>query len=246
MRKIYLFHREAAVVVQRVFRGYVDRERARSLREAKASAVIARNVLMSYHRKRFLTLVLGCTKLQRLVRCAVAKRLGAAVKIQSLWRMWCACGTYWGLLKCIIVLQNRFRKGVAVALLRGMKKDMKNVGKLQEEKERLKSEMGALKAMLKSQAKSDRREVEGGGREKVLSDELTSWKSKYNELEKENLKLKGEVRGTRHSCAADGPYSNFAHLFRLVSAGQGPDGGGRLVCGSPWPTPGPVAVSLRG
>ena len=58
----------------------------------------------------------------------------------------------------------------------------------------MKSEMGALKAMLKSQAKSDRREVEGGGREKVLSDELSAWKSKYNELEKENLKLKGEVR----------------------------------------------------
>ena len=36
-------------------------------------------------------------------------------------------------------------------------------------------------------------QVEGGGREKVLADELSVWKSKCSELERENLKLKGEL-----------------------------------------------------
>lgn len=159
MRKIYLFHREAAMFVQRIFRGFLGRERARALRETKASIFIAKNLRMLSKRSRFLALVLGCTKLQRRFRSTKAKSVAAAVTVQSLWRMWCAQGGYWGMKKCIIVLQNRCRKQTAIALSKEMRKDMKNVGKLQEEKDRLKSEMGALKAMLKSQAKSDRKEV---------------------------------------------------------------------------------------
>ena len=202
IRKIYMFHRYAAMILQRIWRGYYGRMVGLRLREAKAAMTMTKNLRMLAARRRFLQLVRGCTLFQQRLRRFVARKVTSAVRIQTYWRMWWRCGIYYGLLKCVIVMQSRCRKFIARRQFKVIKSEQRDVGKLQEEKERLRSEMGALKAMLKSQAKSERKVAAGGGREKVLVDELAVWKGKCNELEKENLRLKGELARSKMESVA--------------------------------------------
>ncbi|GMH53810.1 hypothetical protein TL16_g01533 [Triparma laevis f. inornata] len=218
IRKIYLFHRYAAMILQRIWRGYAGRMVGQALRETKAALTVSKNLRMMAARRRYSLLVRGCRLFQQRLRRHVTRKTTAATRIQTYWRMWWRCGIYYGFLKCVIVLQCRCRKFIARRQFKAIKSEQRDVGKLQEEKERLRSEMGALKAMLKSQAKSERKVAAGGGRERVLVDELAVWKGKCNDLEKENLKLKGELARANMESAAIGSRSPPLSPSRTRSA----------------------------
>ena len=193
MRKIYLYLRSSVVFVQKTWRGYLGRMVGKAVRESKAAVVLTRTLKMLFYARRFKRLVRSCTSLQRKWLKLQSARLFAAVKLQSIWRMWDSSGKVFGFIKCMVVLQNRCRRMIALRAFKELKADMRNVGKLQEERERLKSEMSALKAMLKTQAKSERKGVEMADTENAMASEVKALKAKCAALTRANNNLRQEL-----------------------------------------------------
>jgi len=104
-----------------------------------------------------------------------------ATRIQTAYRRWQAEGVYWGLIKCMTTLQNRFRCYLAVNARKKLKTEGRDIGKLSEEKERLKQEMVALKSMLKVQQK----EREKTQLLKNEEEETKMWKLKCEKLQRD-------------------------------------------------------------
>jgi myosin heavy subunit len=144
---------EAALTAQRFYRGCKGRERWWRLREAVAGDLLTKNMRMLLIRRKFITAKTGTILFQSVYRGHATRRLLAAIKIQAQVRTWKYYAMYTKLKSATISLQCRQRKGIAKKVLAALKHEQKDIGKLKQNNEKLKSEMASLKAMLAAQAK---------------------------------------------------------------------------------------------
>jgi myosin-5 len=153
MRK-YLITADAALTVQRVYRGHKGRERWTKLRKEVASQLLTNNLRMQLVRRRFNLKKRGTIQLQGIARGRATRKLRAAIKVQTFARMLKLRTIYTKIKSAVLALQCKLRVCIACAELGELKKEQKDVGKLKQNNEKLKTEMASLKAMLTAQAQS--------------------------------------------------------------------------------------------
>uniref|UniRef100_A0A7S1FZR5 Myosin motor domain-containing protein n=1 Tax=Corethron hystrix TaxID=216773 RepID=A0A7S1FZR5_9STRA len=186
-REYYQQQRSAAELVQRIYRGNRDRERCRKIRDAKAAAILNKNLRMLLVRKRYMTHWKGMRRFQIVYRVYVRKRNVAACRIQTVHRMTKEHYKFRRLKGAVVALQCAQRSKVARRVLAGLRKDAKDVGNLKDDNEKLKSEMAGLKAMLKVQKQSLEKE---SADKKIIA-----------EKDKEILNLREQLAGVNNDLA---------------------------------------------
>lgn len=210
-RKRYLIKSEAALTVQRFYRGSLGRERWWKLREEEASHLLTNALRMLIYEKRYKKAKAGTIKLQSIYRGNATRKFLSAIRIQTYFRMAKKRVAFRKLRSAMVALQCAQRKKVAKRVLQSIKSDQKDIGKLKGNNERLKTEMASLKAMLQAQAaqaqgdkgreESERvvqqKQMQIGileARIKQLEKELDNEKSNSNGLEKEVKAQKVQVQ----------------------------------------------------
>jgi len=176
--RLFIFYKFRVNLVQRWWRGEKARKFAKSLREAKASLVLCKNLRMAFARRRFLVLTTGVRRAQYAFRRLVSLRSRAALRIQTAFRRHHAEGVLWGMIKCFTTLQNSWRSILAVRTRKKVKAEGRDIGKLAEENNRVRQEMLALKSMLKVQQQKDEKTQQL----KVTTEDADMWKLKYETL----------------------------------------------------------------
>lgn len=145
-------------------------------------------------KRRYITAKIGTILFQSVYRGHATRRLLAAIKIQTQFRRHKYHIIYIKLKSATISLQCRQRRGMAKKVLVALKHEQKDIGKLKQNNEKLKSEMASLKAMLAAQAKQGAMKVES---EKELLEKEAEIKQHVRriktledllEKEKENVK----------------------------------------------------------
>lgn len=123
------------------------------LRGASAALLLTVNFRMLINRRRFFRARKGTIRYQALCRGRATRKTLAATKIQRNFRMYTARKNYQKLLSALLSLQCAARSRAALKILTEFKREQKDVGKLKQNNEKLKSEMASLRAMLAAQAK---------------------------------------------------------------------------------------------
>jgi len=121
------------------------------------------------------------TKIQRTYLKWRNLKLISAVKLSAWVRGRLARVKLTKFMRSVIVLQNRYRRKRAKLRLSNLKMEMKSVSSLKSKNEEMKSEMAALKAMLKMTAEKDKRETE----KKEDESELKLLRAKCEKLEQQ-------------------------------------------------------------
>jgi len=151
----YLIMEDAALTIERWYRGCLGRARWWRLREAQAGQLLTNNFRMQINRRKYNKARSGTVLLQALYRGRNARKIIAATKIQSYYRMHVHSKAFRKLKSAIISLQCRVRRGIAKKVFDQVKREAKDMGKVKEHNEKLKAEMASLKAMLQAQAAND-------------------------------------------------------------------------------------------
>merc|ERR1712238_27821 len=126
-----------------------------ALRRATASLLLSNHYRMQISRRRYNRAKRGTIKFQAVFRGVTIRRLLAATKLETFYRKYRRRKDFTMLRSAVIALQCKIRVKIAKKEVKGMVGEQKNIGKLQENNERLKMEMNSLKAMLAAQAKED-------------------------------------------------------------------------------------------
>jgi len=193
-RKRFLVTCEAALTIQRFYRGCVGRARWWKLREGEASGLLTKALRMLIYRRRFIRMKTGTVQYQALYRGHNTRRVIAATKIQTHGRMAKHHNAYLKLRSATIALQCLLRKRTARNVLLALKHEQKDIGKLQKNNEKLKTEMASLKAMLQAQAQGDKNRQEN---EKVIKQkqmQIGILEARIKQLEKELEKEREAVQ----------------------------------------------------
>lgn len=156
----YLIMEDAALTIERWYRGCLGRARWWKLREAQAGQLLTNHFRMQINRRKYNKARAGTILLQALYRGRNTRKVNAATKIQSYYRMHVQSKAFRKLKSAIIALQCCVRRGIAKKVFEQVKREAKDMGKVKEHNEKLKAEMASLKAMLQAQAAND------AGREK--------------------------------------------------------------------------------
>jgi myosin-5 len=167
----------ATRLLQRVTRGMFARSAARSIRCYKAAVKIQSVMTMFSAQQKFLRFKYSLIKLQASFRKVKAvrfyrqiRRFRAAVKLQSFYRSKLSQRRYlrfrWG----VVILQNRLRKTRSIKLLKKLKIEAKDLGKLQQNNENLKKEIDEIK--LKAAQERERLREDAEHRAKELAAKL--------------------------------------------------------------------------
>ena len=146
---------DAALTIERWYRGCLGRARWWRLREAQAGQLLTNNFRMQINRRKYNKARAGTVLLQALYRGRNARKTIAATKIQSYYRMHVHSKAFRKLKSAIISLQCCVRRGIAKKVFDQVKREAKDMGKVKEHNEKLKAEMASLKAMLQAQAAND-------------------------------------------------------------------------------------------
>ncbi|KAL7540528.1 hypothetical protein ACHAXR_010173 [Thalassiosira sp. AJA248-18] len=151
----YLISGDAALTLERWYRGCLGRARWWRLREAKAGLLLTNTFRMQINRRTYNRSRRGTVRLQAQYRGRTVRKVNAATKIQSVQRMHVCNSAYIKLKSATIALQCCVRRSMAKQVYDEIKKAQKDMGKIKEHNEKLKMEMASLKAMLQAQAASD-------------------------------------------------------------------------------------------
>mmetsp|Transcript_6672 Transcript_6672/g.19028 ORF Transcript_6672/g.19028 Transcript_6672/m.19028 type:complete len:1577 (+) Transcript_6672:249-4979(+) len=154
-RKRFFILLDAVSTVQRCYRGYKGRERWNELRKGTAALLLTNFFRMQISRHKYNRAKKGAVTYQAVFRGFQTRRFLAAIKIQKFKRMHTRRKNYRKLKSAVLSLQCKARVIIACKVLKGLKGEQKDIGKLKENNEKLKSEMQSLKAMLAAQAKED-------------------------------------------------------------------------------------------
>eukprot|EP00751_Fragilariopsis_kerguelensis_P003632 CAMPEP_0170814840 /NCGR_PEP_ID=MMETSP0733-20121128/37986_1 /TAXON_ID=186038 /ORGANISM="Fragilariopsis kerguelensis, Strain L26-C5" /LENGTH=1580 /DNA_ID=CAMNT_0011173051 /DNA_START=245 /DNA_END=4987 /DNA_ORIENTATION=+ len=185
-RKQYLILQDALLTIQRCHRGYKGRARWTALRRATASLLLSNHYRMQISRRRYNRAKRGTIKFQAVFRGVTIRRLLAATKLETFYRKYRRRKDFTMLRSAVIALQCKIRVNIAKKEVKGMVGEQKNIGKLQENNERLKMEMNSLKAMLAAQAKEDASNI-------AHSSELESKEKEISKLEKRVVELETQL-----------------------------------------------------
>jgi len=128
----------------------------------------------------------GTIQYQALCRGYATRKELAAIKVQTHVRMQKQLRIYLKLVSATIALQCALRMRVAKQILFELKREQKDVGKLKQNNEKLKSEMASLRAMLAAQANQDASRI---ANKKDMDDK----QSEIDRLEKRVAQLEAEL-----------------------------------------------------
>ncbi len=164
------------------------------LREAVAGDLLTKNFRMFLVRRRFITGKTGVILFQSICRGRATRRVLASIKIQSQLRRRKHHVAFLKLKSATISLQCRQRRGIARKVLADLKHEQKDIGKLKQNNEKLKTEMASLKAMLAAQAKGNASKLESDKELKEKEAEIKRLEKRISQLEAEIEKEKEIVK----------------------------------------------------
>ena len=194
LSKLYKIHRLAALLLQRVARGWAGRRRWSDLKRLVAVQLLAKNLRMCVLRRNYGRVKLMALSLQRLFRKKKWHRNHMMVRLQSFIRQRLQLVLFRKIRRSIVTIQNRRRKIIAKRVTVNLRREAKDVGKLAARNEEMKSEMAALKAMLKINAEKERQTIQHD----VNSGELDSLR-KANEVLQKQLASERETTASLRS-----------------------------------------------
>jgi len=190
----YLITGDAALTIERWYRGCLGRARWWRLREAQASLLLTNTFRMQINRRKYVRARNGTIRLQAQCRGRSVRKVNAATKIESAYRMHVHSSAYRKLKSATIALQCCARRDIAKKEFDELKRAAKDMGKIKQHNEKLKMEMASLKAMLQAQAASDAGKEES---EKAVAEkqkEIDALEARIAELEAELEKEKENVK----------------------------------------------------
>ncbi|KAL7552091.1 hypothetical protein ACHAWF_015304 [Thalassiosira exigua] len=190
----YLINGDAALTIERWYRGCMGRARWWRLREAQASLLLTNNFRMQINRKKYNRSRRGTVRLQAQYRGRNVRKVNAATKIQSFRRMRVRTVAYTKLKSATIALQCCLRRSEAKKVFDEIKRAQKDMGKLKEHNEKLKMEMASLKAMLQAQAASDAGKAESERAIAEKQKEIDQLEARIAQLEAELSEEKENVK----------------------------------------------------
>lgn len=173
-----------------VFLIIVSEKRWWRLREAQAAILLTKTFRMLLVKNRYITARTGTIKYQGLYRGYVCRKILAAIRVQTYYRMFKRSTAYRRLKSATISLQCRARCRAAKKVFAGLVGEQKDIGKLKENNEALKMEMASLKAMLAAQAESNTNKQEN-------LKELEEKQKRIVELEKRVAELEKQIEDER-------------------------------------------------
>jgi myosin-5 len=227
-RKKYLISQDCAITIQRCYRGYKGRERWNSLRKATASLLLTNHYRMQISRRKFMRIRKGTIALQAQFRGVTTRREMAAIKVETCYRKYRLRKNFTKLRSAVIALQCCTRVKIATKVMKSLKGEQKDIGKLKENNERLKMEMNSLKAMLAAQAKEDASNLAHTQELDAKQAEIEKLEARVAELEKQLAdekviiqKLEAELK-TQKEMNALNAASSHGHHNHKKSSGVSP------------------------
>jgi len=153
------------------------------LAESFSSLLLTNHYRMQISRQRYICAKKGTIKLQSAFRGVATRQLLAAIKLETFYRKYRCYKGFKMLKSAVIALQCRIRVKIAKREVQVLVGEQKNIGKLQENNERLKMEMNSLKAMLAAQAKEDASNLAHSTELEAKQKEITKLEHRVAELE---------------------------------------------------------------
>lgn len=207
----FIYLQEAVRDVQRFYRGCMGRERWTALRRAVAGELLTNTFRMQILRRRYERARKGTIAYQAIFRGYSLRRVLAVTKIQKFARMEKLRRLFMTLKSALLALQCVVRKRIAKKIYDDLRREQKDVGKLKQNNEKLKSEMASLKAMLQAQAQSaasgaqntkdlEAKQAEINGMEKRIKEleiELDKQKALVKDLEERITKQKSQFQSEK-------------------------------------------------
>jgi len=193
-RKNFLDLSYAVITAQRCYRGFKGRERWWTLRRAVAGDLLTNTFRMLIVKRRFDRARKGTIQIQAVARGHAKRRDLASIKIQQLRRMVVAHSMFRHLKSAVISLQCRQRCRVALAEYDELRREQKDIGKLKQNNEKLKTEMASLKAMLQAQAQSASSTAQSSKELEDKQAEIDSLEKKISKLEEQLESEKAAVK----------------------------------------------------
>jgi len=193
-RRRYLIMEDAALTIERWYRGCMGRARWWRLREAQASLLLTNTFRMLINRRKYDRSRRGTILLQAQYRGRSVRKTNAAVKVQAYRRMYLCSTAYRKLKSATIAIQCCARRSAAKAVFNEIKREQKDMGKLKEHNEKLKQEMASLKAMLQAQAAHSAGKLESESAIKEKQEEINRLEARIAQLESELAKQKELVQ----------------------------------------------------
>jgi myosin heavy subunit len=127
----------------------------------------------------------GTIKLQAACRGRATRKMLAAIQAQKIYRRYITRKRFLKYKSAIISLQCATRKKSATKVLTEFKREQKDVGKLKQNNEKLKTEMASLRAMLAAQAKEGESEARNAKEMAEKQKEIDNLEKRVAELEQE-------------------------------------------------------------
>lgn len=190
----FIYLQEAVRDVQRFYRGCLGRERWTSLRRAVAGQLLTNTFRMQVVRRRYQRARKGTVLYQAVFRGYSLRRLVALIKIQKFIRMNKLQRVFMKLKSALLAMQCVVRRRIAKKAYDALRREQKDVGKLKQNNEKLKSEMASLKAMLQAQAQSAASGAQSSKDLEAKQAEINALEKRIKELEIELEKQKALVK----------------------------------------------------
>jgi myosin heavy subunit len=132
----------------------------------------------------------GTIQFQSIIRGHNIRRMLASVKVQTHYRMYIRQKKFVVLKSAILALQCATRFRAAKKIFTELMKEQKDVGKLKQNNEKLKQEMGSLRAMLSAQAKE-------GAASETHNREIAEKQKRIIELERRVAEIERELEAAK-------------------------------------------------
>lgn len=158
------------------------------LRKAVAGQLLTNNFRMQLVRRRFSKVRKGTIRLQGTYRGHAFRRVLAAIKVQKVARMTRRRFIFRRIRSAVLALQCKQRVRMATSIYEELRREQKDIGKLKQNNEKLKSEMASLKAMLAAQAQAGASSAEFEKQMKQKEDEIAGLEKRISDLESDLAK----------------------------------------------------------
>lgn len=191
--KSFLEIQGATRLLQRFYRGCKGRERWWKLRGEAAGQLLTVNFRMLILWRKYNKARRGTIKFQAAYRGRATRKTLAAIQAQKVYRLYITRKRFLQFNSAVIALQCAERRRAAMKVLFEFKREQKDVGKLKQNNEKLKTEMASLRAMLAAQAKEGQSEARNAKDMEEKQKEIDTLEKRVAELEREIQKAKEVV-----------------------------------------------------
>ncbi|KAJ3117103.1 Myosin type-2 heavy chain 1 [Phlyctochytrium bullatum] len=179
--------RNAAIIVQKYFRGYNARQHYKAERQRIAATTVQKYMKRWIVQKAYLKTKAAILKIQATYRMHLAvktrkalSRDRAALKIQKFYRGYKTRKWYAATVKSIVLLQSCVRRRRAIKELKALRTEARSVGKLKELNYKLENKVVELSQAVKSRDEEIKSLQDANSH---LESQLASWKEKFSRID---------------------------------------------------------------